>query len=500
MQWWRSSVPRGGSRDCRKCRHVRWLVRLAVLASVFAGTLPGCADVIVLKSGRRIYASSVVERDGKVFYETDAGTIGLPARLVERIERDGSSGAPVRGRARGSGRRPALSGSVAQEIQSLSNADIQRVVRDGNINHALIARLEGEARRTRSPEAQQRAAAASVQVALHYRKQREGRHEKQSLQRALSFASNHPVLLLRLAMVEMELQEFDLALARLQPVLGDQRWAADGYTLQGTIYYQQEKMDRAKESWKRALALRPDPQLERQLAALEREAEASSGFGTRTSGRFILRYNQEAGSKERLGRQILSALEGMYSDVAGDFHHYPREPIVVLLYPREAFYGLTGAPSTVHGIFDGKIRVPAEGLVSLPPRLQTTLRHELIHAIVHRKTRGRAPRWLQEGLAQWHGGQRSRVSRAAFRPLFEARDGSALARIQSGFRGDEQAIFAAYAASRLVVDVLERRYGAAGRERFLEQLGRGRSMEAALRAAFGIDLQRLDSLVYDALN
>ncbi len=92
-----------------------------------------------------------------------------------------------------------------------------------------------------------------------------------------------------------------------------------------------------------------------------------------------------------------------------------------------------------------------------------------------------------------------RVARSVFRPLFADRDGTALRRIQAGFRGTPNQIFSSYLASWVVVDTLERKYGAAGRERFLAALRRGRSVEAALRSAFGIGLAQLDSLVYDSL-
>ncbi len=57
---------------------------LLAVCVVFA--LPARADVIVLKSGRRIQAGSVVERDGKVYYETDLGSFAIPARLVVGTE------------------------------------------------------------------------------------------------------------------------------------------------------------------------------------------------------------------------------------------------------------------------------------------------------------------------------------------------------------------------------------------------------------------------------
>lgn len=470
---------------------------LLLLAGVFV--LPVLADVIVLKNGRRIQAAWVEERDGKVFYETDLGSFAIPARLVERIERSENGVAVFPQKPARQAGLPAVSGGVERGLQSLSDEDVVDAVQGGSVNFALLSQLDRAARSTRSPQAESRAAAAHVRVAQHYLEKREWRFAGQSLLQALNFAPNHPVLLLRLSSLELEMQKYDQALSRLRPVLRDKQWAPDAYRLQGIIYYRREEMPRALEAWKQSLKLRPDPQLEKQLASLEREAEAAKGFRGEQSRRFILRYDREAGTHKNFGRDVLSALESMYDDVARTFHTFPREQIVVLLYPTESFYELTGAPSNVHGIFDGKIRVPAKGLTSLPPRLQITLRHELIHAFVYLKTRGRAPRWLQEGLAQWHTGQRSRAPRSAFRPLFEPRDGTALRRIEAGFRGTPEQRTASYAAAWLVVDVLERRYGAAGRDRLLQSLGRGNSITAALKSAFRLDPARLDGIILDSL-
>src|SRR2546422_8819060 len=74
-----------------KTRAWRWGLRLLLqvvfLASVLAA--PARADIIVLKNGRRITATTVTEENGRVSYETRAGRLTLPGSIVERIERGG---------------------------------------------------------------------------------------------------------------------------------------------------------------------------------------------------------------------------------------------------------------------------------------------------------------------------------------------------------------------------------------------------------------------------
>src|SRR3989442_4221071 len=74
-----------------KTRAWRWGLRLLLSVVFLAGVLaaPARADIIVLKNGRRITATTVTEENGRVSYETRAGRLTLPGSIVERIERGG---------------------------------------------------------------------------------------------------------------------------------------------------------------------------------------------------------------------------------------------------------------------------------------------------------------------------------------------------------------------------------------------------------------------------
>ncbi|MFQ5695551.1 MAG: hypothetical protein ACE5HB_06150, partial [Terriglobia bacterium] len=63
------------------------------LALALALTLASLAlaDVIVLKSGRRIEAWNIEEKGNRIYYEMPNGRVGIPKRLVERIESRGNA-------------------------------------------------------------------------------------------------------------------------------------------------------------------------------------------------------------------------------------------------------------------------------------------------------------------------------------------------------------------------------------------------------------------------
>ena len=61
---------------------------------------------------------------------------------------------------------------------------------------------------------------------------------------------------------------------------------------------------------------------------------------------------------------------------------------------------------------------PVEGLTTVTDELARVLKHELTHSFVGQKTDGHCPVWLQEGIAQYMEGKRSRtMPRRAVRGL-----------------------------------------------------------------------------------
>ena len=470
-------------------------VRLqVVLLLLLLAPLALPADVIVFKSGRRVQAFRVEERGDRIYYETENGQIGIPKHLVERIERaDTFSGAGVSSE-RGTPKAP-----PPVDAPELEQSEIRSVIEGDSINLELLAALDRAAEQDGSEAARHRAVAAHVLAARFLAKRNQWDAAGEMLRRAQAFAPKDSLLLLELAGVAYVQQRYPAALDYLRPVLDDPAYAFDAHRLQGRIYYQREELDRALAAWKRALTFQYDAELESLIEQVEREAAIGQGLTDRASGRFILRYEggQESGS--RLAASILAALDSMFDSIASDFNVLPREPIIVILYPNETFYELTGMPPWVHGLFDGKIRVPVLGLASLSPRLEQTLRHELVHAFLYLKTRNRAPRWLHEGLAQQMAGQQLLVQAQEFAPLFEARDGRGLRLIEDFYGGDHEQLLVAYQASLVVVEALQRRYGRGDMERFLEALARGEGVEQGLQSAFRLTFEDLDRAVYDAI-
>jgi hypothetical protein len=197
----------------------------------------------------------------------------------------------------------------------------------------------------------------------------------------------------------------------------------------GSAFYGMENMDEAIAQWNKALALQDNPRLHEAIAKAEREREISGFYRELRSDHFLLRYGGEQG--ETLSAQVLNSLEGSFQNLALDLEYSPREVIVVLLYPNQAFQDITRSPNWVGALNDGKIRVPVSGLTQMTPELARVLKHELTHSFVRQITMGHCPTWFNEGLAQLEegattatlGSQLARALAAGRLPSFQALEG-----------------------------------------------------------------------------
>ncbi len=149
----------------------------------------------------------------------------------------------------------------------------------------------------------------------------------------------------------------------------------------------------------------------------------------------------------------------------------PPEQIGVILYTEQSFADITRAPSWAGAINDGRIRIPVQGLTSVTPELGRVLKHELTHSFVGQKSHGRAPTWLQEGVAQYMEGRRTTSVGAL---LDEANQGlvPTLGALEGSWMGLSASSAAmAYAWSLAVVESIVQAGGMSDVSRLLDRSG-----------------------------
>jgi len=433
-------------------------------------------DKIVLKNGRQIVASHVTEEGDKVRYETSAGQLSIPKSIVDHIEKGGLM--PVTESPAAAAANLAMAPPPMEATADASAID-QAAVHDGSIDRAYIAQLESEARGG-SAKANEKAAIAHHAAAQFELAHGDLEHALGDERTAVTYQPEQPVLLMNLAYLHLKKSEFKQAveyLERAKRVASDN---ADVYKLEGWAYYGMNRVDQAVAEWKKSLALRPDAETREALEKALRDKAEEENYKENESAHFQLKYNGTA--EPRLAREILHALEAHYERIASELNYSPPEPIGVVLYTQQGFADITQAPGWVGALNDGRIRVPVQGLTSVDSELSRVLKHELTHSFIQQKTRGRAPTWLQEGLAQWMEGKRSDENAAVLMQVYEAGQAAPLGRLEGSWMGlPADLAHYAYAWALANVEYIVETQGMGDIERILDQIAAGGSTEHALK-------------------
>jgi len=207
-----------------------------------------------------------------------------------------------------------------------------------------------------------------------------------------------------------------------------------------------------------------------------------------------------------------SALQGVAGDIAGLFPRlqeeltgrigwaYRGDATVWLLDDETQFHHMTGRPLFAAFVMPetGVMVIDSTKMHIRPLTLQTILKHELCHLLLHQHISSfHLPKWLDEGVAQWASDGISELLNPgagdALRRAVLSGTLPSLAEVNHYFMQDWPEVQLAYEASRSIVDYVVRHYGVAGLLRVLSELKGGRSPEAAFSAALGVTLLGIEA-------
>jgi len=161
--------------------------------------------------------------------------------------------------------------------------------------------------------------------------------------------------------------------------------------------------------------------------------------------------------------------------------------------------GETIKRNTGSDIFVG-YAVPEKNLIVLdtsrfyakPFSLESTLKHELCHLIIHRNIES-PPRWLDEGVCQWaSGGIAEFMTEDGKRALQNAAVTNRLISIRELVRFPTEDIILAYEESKSIIEYIEKEFGKQGVLQILAYMKEGYSLDDSLQKAISVTTLELD--------
>ncbi len=403
-------------------RFAAWSLCLGVGLLLFPSLLP--ADVIYLKNGNKIDAQVIREDDKQIFLESGGGEFAISKSSVDHVEK---SGAPAAATATPLPNRD-IPLPLAPPVDSTVGA-ASPVIRNDAVDEAYLARLADDATTRPTPDNLHKLKQGLQAAAVFLIRKGQPEAAIAKYREALKYIPHDQAMDLALGYLLWKQEHYFEAVDLLLPEADRYPRAPDFRLLLGSAYYGMEDLDQAISQWNKALAIADNPQLRDAVAKAQREREVSGSYAEIRSEHFLLRYDGQ--QNDRLSQEILNSLDGSFQDLVLDLDYSPSDPIVVIIYPNQAFRDITRMPSWVGALNDGKIRVPVSGLTQMTPKLAQILRHELTHSFVRLITLGRCPVWFNEGLAQLEegastatlGSQLGRAVSAGDLPLYSSLEG-----------------------------------------------------------------------------
>ena len=231
--------------------------------------------------------------------------------------------------------------------------------------------------------------------------------------------------------------------------------------------------------------------------------QATAHFISRESEHFIFRF--EEGADEILVHYAEEVLERSYQALGELLNYFPREKVLVEIYPSREPLSRVSPLTRTDIITSGTVALCKYNRIMLisPASLvrgypwMDTLSHEYIHYLLTRKSHNRLPLWIHEGIAKHFEGK-WRESKEFLSPLMKtilatglANDYlislnammPSLAKLKT-----QEDVQLAYAEVATMVDFMVQEKGESVLPALLDDLAAGQNFENALETRMGMDL------------
>lgn len=174
------------------------------------------------------------------------------------------------------------------------------------------------------------------------------------------------------------------------------------------------------------------------------------------------------------------------------------QPRILLVKDRHAFIQAAGSDIFLAYAVPRRylIVLDASRVYSKPFTLETTLKHELCHLLLHRHIADAGlPRWLDEGVCQWaSGGISELLATHGGNALAKAIMADTIMRIKDieTFPTDEASLVLAYEQSKNFIEYIAGQYGQDSIVRILNYMREGDTVDESIQKSLSISLPELE--------
>lgn len=197
------------------------------------------------------------------------------------------------------------------------------------------------------------------------------------------------------------------------------------YSLKSIVEFYKGDYGEALEFARKALAESPEEESKGFVDFIAEASEKSPDFKEIRSENFIIRY---AHPKDRIVAEYgMEVLEKSHYEIGLDLEIYPRDPVIVEIYPDLKSFTLASTLPSENVEKTGVVGIcKFNRVMILSPRLlpkgypwSDTLAHEYTHYLVFLKSENTVPVWLHEGIAKFEEERWRRKDRDVLSPFYE---------------------------------------------------------------------------------
>lgn len=282
------------------------------------------------------------------------------------------------------------------------------------------------------------------------------------------------------------------ALQYLEDIIDSGIVYPDAYYVLGEIYYARNELQKAIKNWEIAQRQSPRDAIRSKITKAEKELKHDEKLSDKISCNFVLKYDQDDAYSSEL---VLHSLINAYNELAYDFGLYENSEFTVILYSNEDFTNILNVPSWAAAIYDGKIRIPFQYASLNIEELESIIRHELTHAILHRIAGNNVPAWLHEGIAQHKDGVDDAEVKKTLKQAVINNSLIPINRLSAGFTTlkDNTKVKIAYTESLDFIEYLIDNYGFYTILDILNNFNNYSTLDELFTSVYNLDLSQLEN-------